>query len=217
MGCIGDKQQKDGTKSSGGEETKQREKSSFKVVLVGESDVGKSSLIHRYTSGMFPGPATEVDYATKTIDVDGREVTISVFDTQGMEKFKTITSSFYDGSGGILLVYDISSYSTFDVLSTWFAECERYAKESELILVGNKSDLTERQVTKEQLEKLALAKGIAFQEVSAKSGDGVDLAFEKLVRLMLGLDPLGGYAESESEPMNGKSKKKKQSGESDEE
>jgi len=91
--------------------------------------------------------------AEHTVTIDGKEITIVLFDTQGMEKFKTITSSFYDGSGGIMLVYDVTITSSFEVLKTnWFAECERYAPGSDLILVGNKCDLSERQVTQEQLE-----------------------------------------------------------------
>jgi len=212
MGCVGTKQ-RDGKENT----TEKIEKNKFKVVLVGESEVGKSSLIYRLTKNDFPAPEVS-EMAEQTISVDGKDITLLLFDTQGMEKFKTITSSFYDGSGGIMLVYDIASTSSFEVLSTnWFAECERYAPESDLILVGNKCDLVERQVTPKQLENLALSKGILFQEVSAKTGVGVNEAFQKLIKQMLGADNLGPSVNEDEEVKNGKAVKKKRKGSSDEE
>jgi len=109
-----------------------------------------------------------------------------------------------------VLVYDTSNNSSFQSLQNWFLECERYANDAALFLVGNKIDLeNERQVSKSELEKMAIDKGIGYAEVSAKTGQGVSEAFEKLVHAMLNSDRYGGSINEEEETKKKKKKKKR--------
>jgi len=123
-----------------------------------------------------------------------KKVKVTIVDTAGQEKFRTITSSFYGNSEGIIVVYDVTSKESFEQLESWFTEVDRYAKEEVLtILVGNKVDLlqgdakVERAVKKEDAEALAEQRGITYLETSAKSGEGVSECFKELTSQILSL------------------------------
>jgi len=121
-----------------------------------------------------------VDFRFKTIPADGRKIKLQIWDTAGQERFRTITSAYYRGADGIILVYDICDRDSFLHVSDWLAEVNRYVNESTCkILVGNKSDLTaDRQVSTEEARKKAEDLGIAFIETSAKENTNVDTAFQ---------------------------------------
>ncbi|XP_028777144.1 ras-related protein RABC2a isoform X2 [Neltuma alba] len=159
---------------------------SFKILLIGDSGVGKSSLLVSFISGSVEdlSPTIGVDFKIKVFTVGGKRLKLTIWDTAGQEKFRTLTSSYYRGAQGIILVYDVTRRDTFTNLSeVWSKEVELYSTNQDCMkmLVGNKVDRdSERAVSKE--EGLALAKelGSLFLECSAKTREKVDQCFEEL-------------------------------------
>jgi len=159
----------------------------FKVVVIGESGVGKSNLILRFAQNTFnPDSKTTigVDFATKTINVDGKVVKAAVWDTAGQEIYRAIVSAYYRGAVGALLVYDITRRETFEHVQEWLDELRAAADQNiSIILVGNKCDLAEadpskRKVTAEEAREWAETHGLkAAVETSAKTGESVEEAF----------------------------------------
>eukprot|EP01015_Nassula_variabilis_P006891 TRINITY_DN1523_c0_g1_i6.p1 TRINITY_DN1523_c0_g1~~TRINITY_DN1523_c0_g1_i6.p1 ORF type:complete len:205 (+),score=28.37 TRINITY_DN1523_c0_g1_i6:2-616(+) len=159
----------------------------FKILVIGNSSVGKSSLLLRFTENTFSEsflPTIGVDFKIKTYDVDDKTVKMQIWDTAGQDRFKTITSSYYKGSHGIIVVYDISNRGTFSDLQNWLEEIERHAGENiSKILVGNKCDLEEnRAVPYEEGKQYAEHHNMKFIETSAKDAKNVDQAFVLLAR-----------------------------------
>eukprot|EP01129_Flabellula_baltica_P004585 TRINITY_DN15_c1_g1_i1.p1 TRINITY_DN15_c1_g1~~TRINITY_DN15_c1_g1_i1.p1 ORF type:complete len:196 (-),score=48.76 TRINITY_DN15_c1_g1_i1:42-629(-) len=156
----------------------------FKILTVGDPGVGKSSIIIRYTEDQFSEIGTfgtKIDFKTRLITVHDENVKLQIWDTAGHEKFRTMTSSYYRGSHGILIVYDISNRDSFKNVTKWISETENYAPENnQMIVVGNKSDLGERAVQYEEGEALALSFGLLFKEVSAKDNHNIDELFQDL-------------------------------------
>jgi Ras-related protein Rab-1A len=115
------------------------------VLLIGNSGVGKSSLLVRFAEDIFTDnfmPTIGVDFKIKTVDVDSKQIKLQIWDTAGQERFKTITSSYYKGAHGIIVVYDITDRESFSNIQTWMAEVEKHASDNiSRILVGNKCDL----------------------------------------------------------------------------
>ncbi|KAI3429564.1 hypothetical protein D9Q98_005651 [Chlorella vulgaris] len=163
----------------------------FKILLVGDSGVGKSSLLLRFSTGGFEElvPTIGVDFKAKVVDVGGKKVKLTIWDTAGQERFRTLTSSYYRGAQGIVLVYDVSRAETFDSLADiWLREVDMYGTVEECIkmVVANKSDLAEqREVSREMGLQFAKAHGCLFVETSAKGNVAVDQAFEELVHKIL--------------------------------
>lgn len=163
----------------------------FKILLVGDSGVGKSSLLLRFATGGFEEltPTIGVDFKAKVVDIDGRRVKLTIWDTAGQERFRTLTSSYYRGAQGIILVYDVTRAETFDSLGDiWLREVDMYSTVEEGIkmVVANKVDLAEqREVSREQGVAFARAHGCLFVETSAKGNVAVDQAFEELVHKIL--------------------------------
>jgi len=157
----------------------------FKLLLIGDSAVGKSCLLLRFAEETYQDGTinmTSVEFKTKIITVDGRQVQLQVWDTAGQERFRTITSSFYRGAHGIIVVYDITEQGTFNNVKLWMQEIQRYASASvSKMLVGNKADLEERRVVPTATAK-EYADGIAipFAETSAKTGLSVEAAFHRI-------------------------------------
>lgn len=125
----------------------------FKVLLIGNSSVGKSSLLLRFADNVFQEtfyPTIGVDFKIRTFDNEGSIIKLQMWDTAGQEKFKTITSAYYKNAQGIILVYDVCDKKSFEDIQNWIGEIERYSnRETVRILVGNKCDLYgDRQVTK---------------------------------------------------------------------
>lgn len=157
----------------------------FKLLLIGDSSVGKSSLLLRFTDNTFQEGTvnlTSVDFKTKNIIVDGKTVQLQVWDTAGQERFRTITSSFYRGAHGIIVVYDITDQATFNNVKLWMQEIQRYASAGVCkMLVGNKMDLEDRRaVSTSTAKEYADGLAIPFMETSAKTGQDVDQAFQRL-------------------------------------
>nr|KAG5705331.1 hypothetical protein BaRGS_011103 [Batillaria attramentaria] len=118
----------------------------FKYIIVGDSGTGKSALLRRYTDNEFQAthlPTIGVDFAVKSVSLpNGDEVKLQVWDTAGQERYRTITTSYYRGAMGIIIVYDVTYRETADNVSRWVEECQRYANEDiVIVVVGTKSDM----------------------------------------------------------------------------
>lgn len=161
----------------------------FKVVVVGDSGVGKTNLIHRFVKNNFnenTKATVGVEFLSKTFQIKGEIFKIEVWDTAGQERYKAITSSYYKGSNGALIVYDLTRESSFQNIEKWAKELKEKSNDNVcLIMVGNKSDLkSEIKVqTDEALEKAKML-NIPFMETSALDGNGVKEAFFTLIRQM---------------------------------
>ncbi|WWC99843.1 hypothetical protein V866_006751 [Kwoniella sp. B9012] len=160
----------------------------LKLLLIGNSSVGKSSLLLRFTDNEFlsdeeTAATIGVDFKVKSIELDGKKYKLSVWDTAGQERFRTLTSSYYRGAQ----VYDVSSRQTFDELLKWFKEIDTYCGEGVVkMIVGNKVDKEfSRQVTTDEGRAFAQRMGALFVECSAKTKLRVPEAFEELVRRIL--------------------------------
>jgi len=154
----------------------------FKLLLIGDSGVGKSCLLCRFADDTYMESYIStigVDFKIRTIDLDGKTVKLQIWDTAGQERFRTITSSYYRGAHGIIIVYDISDRESFDNVKQWLNEIDRYACENvNKLLVGNKCDMdSKRQVDFEEAKAFADERSIPFLETSAKDSTNVEKAF----------------------------------------
>lgn len=162
----------------------------LKILIIGESGVGKSSLLLRFTEDNFDPEQTltiGVDFKTKKLTVDSNTVKLAIWDTAGQERFRTLTPSYYRDAQGAILVYDVSNYNTFARLETWLNELEIYSTKRNIIkmIVGNKIDVDQREVSREQGLQFARRHQTLFIEASAKTRDGVQCAFEELVHKII--------------------------------
>ncbi|XP_041600370.1 ras-related protein Rab-8B isoform X2 [Vulpes lagopus] len=125
-----------------------------------------------------------IDFKIRTIELDGKKIKLQIWDTAGQERFRTITTAYYRGAMGIMLVYDITNEKSFDNIKNWIRNIEEHASSDvERMILGNKCDMNDkRQVSKERGEKLAIDYGIKFLETSAKSSTNVEEAFFTLAR-----------------------------------
>mmetsp|Transcript_56585 Transcript_56585/g.99442 ORF Transcript_56585/g.99442 Transcript_56585/m.99442 type:complete len:217 (-) Transcript_56585:255-905(-) len=158
----------------------------FKVVLIGDSGVGKSNLLSRFTRNEFNLDSKStigVEFATKSIKVDAKTIKAQIWDTAGQERYRAITSAYYRGAVGALLVYDISKQVTFENVERWLKELRDHAEPNIVImLVGNKSDLRhKRAVSTETAMAFAESNNLAFIETSALDSTGVEEAFRQIL------------------------------------
>ncbi|CAO3633391.1 unnamed protein product [Cunninghamella blakesleeana] len=154
----------------------------FKLLLIGDSGVGKSCLLLRFADDTYTESYIStigVDFKIRTIELEGKTVKLQIWDTAGQERFRTITSSYYRGAHGIIVVYDVTDQDSFNNVKQWLSEIERYAAEGvNKLLVGNKSDLTDKKVVDtEQAKELADTLKIPLLETSAKDATNVEQAF----------------------------------------
>lgn len=175
----------------------------FKLLTIGDSGVGKTSLLVRYANDSFsPTFITTIgiDFKIKNIDIDGTKVRLQVWDTAGQERFKTITTTYFRGSSGILMVYDVSQRHTFDSILSWMRQIKQFGDQNvDKLLIGNKADREkERMVSKDEGQALADKYDMLFVETSAKTGMGVTEAFDMIARQVLArLRKSGGYAKAD--------------------
>lgn len=157
----------------------------FKILLIGDSGVGKSCILTRFSDDMFAESFIStigVDFKIRTIDIDNKMIKLQIWDTAGQERFRTITSSYYRGSHGVIIVYDVTNKLSFNNVKMWLSEIERHASPSvNKLLIGNKIDLgNKREVSYEEGKDFADSMGMSYLETSAKSGDNVEQVFIKL-------------------------------------
>lgn len=185
----------------------------FKIVLIGDSGVGKSNLLSRFTRKGFNLESRStigVEFAARTIEVDGKKIKAQVWDTAGQERYRAITSAYYRGAVGAFIVYDISKSESYENVSKWLKELKENADENIVIeLVGNKSDLDHlRAVPTEEAKHFATENQLLFTEASALDASNVDLSFQQLLKSIYDMVSkhqfdLTDYPGSRSTPSNG--------------
>ena len=158
----------------------------FKILLLGDSEVGKSCFLMRYSENVFIEnyiTTIGLDYKLKTVKLDtGKTIKVQLWDTAGQDKYRTIAKNYYKGSHGILLLYDITKQSSFDNIREWVRDIKEEVNEKAILfLIGNKIDMEDqRKIPKEKGVELAEEFKIPFFEASAKSGENVDEVFKAL-------------------------------------
>ncbi|KAI0345059.1 GTPase [Trametopsis cervina] len=158
----------------------------FKVVLIGDSGVGKSNLLSRFTRNEFNLESKStigVEFATRSLAIDSKTVKAQIWDTAGQERYRAITSAYYRGAVGALLVYDISKHATYTNVTRWLKELRDHADSNIVImLVGNKSDLKHlRAVPTDEAKAFAAENGLSFIETSALDASNVESAFQTIL------------------------------------
>ena len=162
----------------------------FKILLLGDSGVGKSCIILRYIENNFSTNLMNsigVDFKLKNIELDNKKIKLQIWDTAGQERFRTITTSYYKGAHAIIICFDITDRGSFEHIRNWMADIDKFAKEGVLrILVGNKCDLEHtRQVRKEEGNEIANNYGIKYIETSAKDTINIEDLFISTAKTLL--------------------------------
>ena len=157
----------------------------FKILILGDSGVGKSSLFLRYTKNEFKADMRStigVEFGLKFLKIEDFQLKIQIWDTAGMERYRSITNAYYKGAKGVIIVYDICRKKSFENVDNWIEDFKSKADEDAVILlIGNKCDLIEsREVTMEEAERKAQKNQYGFMETSAKDNNNVEKAFETL-------------------------------------
>lgn len=158
----------------------------FKVVLIGESGVGKSNLLSRFTKNEFNHDTRTtigVEFSTRTVELNTFTIKAQIWDTAGLERYRAITSAYYRGAVGALLVFDITKHLTYESVERWLKELYEHTESHIVVmLVGNKIDLeSERSVPTEEARDFAEKKGILFLETSALNSTNVEEAFNSVL------------------------------------
>ena len=158
----------------------------FKVVLVGDSFVGKTNMMSKYLKNEFKSDSKAtvgVEFGSKEFNIEGHSINAQIWDTAGQERYKAITSAYYKGAKGAFVVYDITRKDSFASIDKWISDLTSVAdKKLTIVVIGNKCDLEDqRQVTKEEGEEKANQLQVAFLETSALSGANLDKAFEMMI------------------------------------
>ena len=169
----------------------------YKILLLGDSSVGKTCFLLRYTDKTFKSHKITIglDYSLKSMRLkSGRNIKLQIWDTAGQDRFRAITKNYFKGSQGIILIYDVTNRQTFENLKNWISQIREEATQNEIIyIVANKIDMEDgRIINKEEGEKFAEELGVPYIETSAKIGINVDKTFEDLaerIDKVFGLKP----------------------------
>ena len=197
----------------------------LKFLILGDSAVGKTSMLLKYTENFFPEShlaTIGIEFKTKEIKFNNYSIHLKIWDTAGQERFRAITKSYFRGANGVIFMYDITKKETFKNVKDWIKDSENNNFGFEKILVGNKIDLEQnREVDLKDAEEWAGQKNINVLEISAKNGTNVEKCFNELIRLILGnkskeeiLEKFGINSQKEENKLNkgnnnAKNKKKK--------
>ncbi|XP_065155250.1 ras-related protein Rab-37-like isoform X3 [Atheta coriaria] len=159
-----------------------------KTILLGDSGVGKTSLLVKFDTGKFSSgtfsATVGIGFTNKVVNVDQTRVKLQIWDTAGQERFRSVTHAYYRDAHALLLLYDVTNKTSYDNIRAWLGEIREYAQDDVVImLIGNKADAgVDRAVRREEGERLAREYNVAFMETSAKSGQNVELAFLAIAR-----------------------------------
>jgi small GTP-binding protein len=182
----------------------------YKILLLGDSSVGKTCFLMRYTDNTFQDihmSTIGLDYKLKNVQLEnGKMVKIQVWDTAGQDRFRSITKNYYKGAHGIILIYDVTEQKSFDNVKNWMAQIkEEVSERVSIVLVGNKiDDEDNRKISTEQGESMAKDYEIMFFECSAKTGQNIDEIFNNLVKKVV-----ENFSKSSDSGQKLKNKKKK--------
>ena len=162
---------------------------SLKVVVVGDSGVGKTCLLIRFIRDLWEEdsqPTLGVEFMTKIVQTEKHRIQLQLWDTAGQELFRSVTRGYYRGSAGALLVFDLTNRDTFENIGRWLQDIKDVARSDVVtLLLGNKSDLSDkRQVTYEEADNFAKAHGMQYFETSAKNGDGISESIDACVAVI---------------------------------
>jgi Ras-related protein Rab-11A len=157
----------------------------FKIVLIGDSGVGKSNILSRYINNEFnidTKSTVGVEFGSKSINLKGSKIKAQIWDTAGQERYKSITSSYYKGAKGAFIVFDLTRPDTFNSVDRWIGELKSNTDDIYLIVIGNKSDLErDRKVIREEAEQKCEHYNVAYIETSALQGYHIDKAFNNMI------------------------------------
>ncbi|XP_060528356.1 ras-related protein Rab-37-like isoform X2 [Cylas formicarius] len=159
-----------------------------KTILLGDSGVGKTSILVKFDTGKFESgkfsATVGIGFTTKVVEVEQTKVKLQIWDTAGQERFRSVTHAYYRDAHALLLLYDVTNKTSFDNTRAWLGEIHEYAQDDVVImLLGNKADCgSDRAVRREEGERLAREYNVTFMETSAKSGQNVDLAFHAIAK-----------------------------------
>ena len=187
----------------------------FKILTIGESGVGKTCILRRFVENKFLKnhlATIGIDFKTKTLNINNQEIKLKIWDTAGQERFRNITTQYYKGADGIVLVYDVTEESSYDKIRDWMEQILSNTQRDDigLVLLGNKCDMEPRTVTEEQGNKMAEELKISYFETSALNGQGIKEAFEQLTRDIMKKKGVGvGNNDGGVELKNSKKKKGK--------
>ena len=192
----------------------------FKILTIGESGVGKTCVLRRFVENKFLKnhlATIGIDFKTKTLNINNQEIKLKIWDTAGQERFRNITTQYYKGADGIVLVYDVTDESSYEKIRDWMDPILSNTQQEEigLVLLGNKCDMDPRTVTEDMGNKLAEELKISYFETSALTGQGIKEAFEKLTKDIMKKRGIGeGNSGTGGVELN-KGKKKKDKKDSD--
>ena len=163
----------------------------FKIILIGNSGVGKSCIINRYTREVFEENykcTIGVDFLMKTIEIDGKTVKLQIWDTAGQEKYRSMSASYYRGANVAFVVFDITNRDSFNSLPSWIEAYYRNGPETQknIILIGNKKDLeNERVVTQDEAQQFSQTNNMIYFETSAREGENIEYVFKYAAEKLL--------------------------------
>ena len=184
----------------------------YKILLLGDSSVGKTCILTRYSDNTFQEDhmaTIGLDFKVKNVNLDGKIVKVQIWDTAGQDRFKSVTKNYYKGAHGIILIYDVTNKKTFDNVKNWVDIIkEEVSEKVTVILVGNKIDnFDNRKVSTEEGQAIANEYGLQFYETSAKTGDNIDRTFNDLIKKVVEI--FGKYEEKGQKLGNNNKKSKK--------
>ena len=161
----------------------------FKMILIGDTNVGKTNILSRYINNTFSEVTKStvgVELGTKVEKINNKKIKVQIWDTAGQERYKSITKTYYKGAKGAFIVYDITKKDSFKNVDKWIQDLKEFGDEdTSILIVGNKSDLEEnREVTIEEVKKKAEVYKVAYCETSALKSQNINYAFQTLIKLV---------------------------------
>ena len=163
----------------------------LKILLIGDSTVGKSSILRKFIDNKFEETSTStigVDFRFKIINKKEKKINLRIWDPSGQERYRSLTQNYYRNANGIIFIFDLTNYTTFENIQNWLTESKMCESQAKYLLVGNKVDLEEKKdknLTKEIIETFAEKNNMKYYEISAKTGINIDKIFKKMVDLIL--------------------------------